>query len=226
LLVAGIIAVLVFFVLILLMSTGNKPVETEQIQPTWGGYSDVGDAPEKPTTVDVFYHWDATLKVNPEQVVLDRGVVGSKVDVILTLTAENTPIRIMKIDFVQQQADGFTFESACSADKVVERGENCTVKIMWNPIKLQQLQNNLIVTWKEESNTAFNEHTTNILVKGQSIDSECCVTCEDSESKKVAEPRMAMGLDGNLYEVDKDGYITLPDGTQTLISKKTASSAR
>ena len=218
LLFVGILAIIVFFVLILLMSGGNnKKAETVETE-IWGGASDIDDVAPKPKDVDVFYRGEAKLKADPEQISMDRVVIGSKVDAILTLTAENKPIQFLKVDFVQQQADGFTFDTTCSADTIIQPGENCIVKIMWNPVKLQQLQNNLIVTWKESSTTAFNDFTTNVLVKGQSIDSECCVTCEDSATKKEAEPRMAMGLDGNLYEVDKDGYITLPDGTRVKVT--------
>lgn len=207
LLFGGIILLLVFLTMLVLMSNGKK-VQEEQLEQDWTVQSP--DQPN-PTVLDgdLMANDNAKFIAEPAQIEMNNVVLGSKVEAILTLTAEDAPVRFKKLEFAQQQADGFTTETTCSPDVSIEKGKNCIVKVLWNPIALQQLQNNLVVTWQTDSPSSFNEKTTTIVVKGQSTDSKDCVICEDIRKKEAAQPRYASGLDGQQHEMKDDGTIVI-----------------
>ncbi len=207
LLFGGIILLLVFLTMLVLMSGGKKVQEEEQ-EPDWTN-DQIEKRDSEIVNGDLFSRGNAQLKAEPSQIDMNNVVLGSKVEAILTLTAEEAPIQYRKAEFVQQQADGFTIETTCSPDTPIDVGKNCIIKVLWNPIALQQLQNNLVITWKEASNAVVTEKTTTVLVKGQSTDSKDCVICEDIRKQESIEPKMAMGLDGKLHPIDEDGTITI-----------------
>ncbi len=212
LLFGGIILLLVFLTMLVLMSNGKKVQEEEQ-EPDWTN-TQIEEREQEIQNGDPFSSGDAQLKAEPAQIEMNNVVLGSKVEAILTLTAEKAPIQFKKLEFAQQQADGFTTETTCSPDTPIEVGKNCIVKVLWNPIALQQLQNNLVITWKENSTRVITEQTTTVVVKGQSTDSKDCVICEDIRKKEAVEPKMAMGLNGEMYPINAD------DNTITIDGKK------
>ncbi len=216
LLFGGIILLLVFLTMLVLMSNGKKVQEEEQ-EPDWTN-TEIEERDQEIQNGDPFSSGDAQLKAEPAQIEMNNVVLGSKVEAILTLTAEKAPIQFKKLEFAQQQADGFTTETTCSPDTPIEVGKNCIVKVLWNPIALQQLQNNLVITWKENSTRVITEQTTTVVVKGQSTDSKDCVICEDIRKKEAVEPKMAMGLDGKLYPINEDGTITI-DGKKVHMTE-------
>lgn len=170
------------------------------------------------TEVDLFARGDAKLKVDPAQIDMNNVVIGSKVEAILTLTAENTPIIFLGMEFAESQPDGFTLETTCTPNGSIKVNETCVVKVLWNPVSLRQLQNILTIRWKEDSETSFKEQKTTVQVKAQSTDSKDCVICENVQAQAPQEPKMAMGLDGKLYEVDKDGNILI-DGKKVKVTE-------
>lgn len=160
------------------------------------------------TDIDLFARGDAQLKVDPTQIDMNNVVIGSKVEAIISLTAENTPIIFLGMDFAESQQDGFTLETTCTPNGTIEVNKTCIVKVLWNPVSLRQIQNILTIRWKEDSETSFREQKTTIQVKAQSTDSKDCVICENvTQAEK--EIKTAMGLDGKLYEVNEDGTITI-----------------
>ncbi|MBQ8557682.1 MAG: DUF3659 domain-containing protein, partial [Alphaproteobacteria bacterium] len=207
LLFGGIIFIFVF--LIALMLTSKKEQVVEEQQPLSYTNESLTSLDKTTSTSELSTYGTAELKVEPSQISMDSVVIGSKAEAILTLTAQNTSINYIGAEFAQQQADGFTIETTCDPTVPMAAGQKCIIKVLWNPVALQQLQNTLTITWKETSASSLSTKTTPILVKGQSTDSKDCVICEDIRKQEAAEPRMAMGLDGKLYPIDEDGYITI-----------------
>ncbi len=169
--------------------------------------------------VNLFARGNAVLKITPPQVDMNNVVIGSQVEAIVTLKAENTPIIFLGMNLAEEQPDGFKLESSCEPNSSLAVDATCNIKVLWNPVSLRQLQNTLNIRWREDSQTSFRERHENVLIRAQSTDSKDCVICEDIRKQEEAKPKMAMGLDGKLYEVDKDGYITLPDGTRVRVTE-------
>ncbi len=217
LLFGGILLLFVFLIALAFMSESRRRGGEESsinyvIEP-------IESTPTNTVEGDLFARGDAKLKLDPAQIDMNNVVIGSQVEAILTLTAENTPIQFLGMDLAEEQTDGFRLETTCSPDNPIEVGNTCIIKVLWNPVSLRQLQNNLTIRWKEYSQTAFREQTSVVQIKAQSTDSKDCVICENVNAQEVKEPRMAMGLNGELYEVDDEGYITLPDGTRLKVTE-------
>ncbi len=215
LLFGGLLLFVVFLVALAFMSGGNK----QRVEETPMEYTNeiLDDHQTSLTQPDLFARGDAKLRIEPSQIDMNNVVIGSKVEAILTLTAENTPIEFLGMDLAEQQVDGFTLDSNCSGAPL-EAGKSCTVKVFWNPVALRQLQNNLAIRWKEYSQTAFKEQSSIVQIKAQSTDSKDCVICEDIRNKEAIEPRVVMELGGNLYPIDDDGEFVTIDGEKNPIT--------
>ncbi len=218
LVILSLVVFVVFAFLGLTLCSGGRNTEVEE---TPLNYINALDSTPGSTGGDVnlFARGNAMLKVTPEQVDMNNVVIGSQVEAIVTIKAENTPIIFLGMSLAEEQPDGFKVESSCEPNASLAVDSSCNIKVLWNPVSLRQLQNTLNIRWREDSQTAFRENTASVLIRAQSTDSKDCVICEDIRKEAEAKPRMAMGLDGKLYEVDKDGYITLPDGTRVKVTE-------
>ncbi len=170
------------------------------------------------SNIAMFPRGSAALEVNPKEVEMASVVLGSKAESIITLTAQNAPILFISARLAEDQQDGFSIDSACPLGGRIEAGSSCNIKVLWNPVSLRQIQNNLTLTWKEDSPSVFREEHTTIQLKAQSTDSKDCVICEDVRAEAEKKPRMVMGLDGQLHEVDPEGYVTV-DGKRYRLTE-------
>lgn len=195
-------------VLIVMMFAGGKRSTTQQSTPLPYIVDSLDNTGEVNNDVDLFERGNASLKVEPEQVEMKNVVIGSQAETIVTLSAENTPILFLEASFSQQQQDGFELETTCEKNETIQVGNSCILKILWNPVSLRQLQNPLVVRWKEDSQTSFKEQKTTIMVTAQSTDSKDCIICQNAQPE-TKEPKYAMGLDGQLHEVGEDGGIVI-----------------
>lgn len=166
----------------------------------------------------LFPRGTATLDITPRQVDMNNVVLGSKAESVITLTAQNAPILFLGAELAEIQQDGFTIDAACKPNMRLEIDASCNIKVLWNPVALRQIQNVLTVRWKEDSPSVFREERTTVEIKAQSTDSKDCVICEDIRKEAEKKPKMAMGLDGKLYEVDEDGYVTI-DGKKYKVTE-------
>ncbi len=165
------------------------------------------------TEGDIFARGNAQLRVEPSVVDMANVVIGSTVEAVVSLRAENTAIRISEINFAEEQTDGFTIKTNCPlAETALGQNETCSITIGWNPVALRQLQNNLVIRWKEDAPSVIGEETSTILVKGQSTDSKDCVICENVVKEKT-EPKMAMTPGGDLIPIGPDGEIVYKGNT-------------
>lgn len=172
----------------------------------------------KKTDLALFPRGTATLNITPKQVDMNNVVLGSKAESVITLTAQNAPILFLGADLAEMQPDGFTIETSCVKNARIEPEASCNIKVLWNPVALRQIQNILTVRWKEDSPSVFREEKTTVEIKAQSTDSKDCVICEDIRKEAEKKPKMAMGLDGKLYEVDEDGFVTI-DGKKYKVTE-------
>lgn len=198
--------VLFLIALLLLSEKPQQGAPVSQVIPGMGEYAGgiTGDGGRV-----AFSRGSADLAAQPSQVSLDNVVLGSQVEAIVILTAKEAPIRLLSAQFAETQQDGFVFEGTCAADTVIPMNQSCTVKILWNPVALRQIQNTLVVRWREDNPAVFRDSTLNVLVKAQSTDSADCVICEDVRAQAEKKRQVAMGLDGNLYEVGDDGTVII-----------------
>ena len=217
LLFGGLLLLLVFLMTLAFMS-GNRRRGVEETTLDYENQM-LNENPVEISDGNLFERGDAKLRIDPAQVEMNNVVIGSKAEAILTLTAENTAIQFLGMELAEEQTDGFTLETTCTSSTPIEVGKTCSIKVFWNPVALRQLQNNLTIRWKEYSQTAFREQTSTVLIKAQSTDSKDCVICENVSNQEAKEARMAMGLNGELYEVDDEGYITMPDGTRLKVTE-------
>ncbi len=215
LLFGGLLFLIVFLMALAFMSGGNK--QRDQQTPMEYTNEILDDNQTNITQPDLFARGDAKLRIEPSQIDMNNVVIGSKVEAILTLTAENTPIEFLGMDLAEQQVDGFTLDSNCSGTPL-EAGKSCTIKVFWNPVALRQLQNNLTVRWKEYSQIPLKDQSSVVQIKAQSTDSKDCVICEDIRAKEAIEPRVVMELGGNLYPIDDDGDFVTINGEKNPIT--------
>ncbi len=160
----------------------------------------------------------AILDVVPKELVMENVVLGSNVESVITLTAANAPIFFLGAELAEEQQDGFKLETNCVVEKEMQEGETCNIKVLWNPVSLLQLSNNLTVTWRENNPAVFRNEKTVVQIRANSTDSKDCVICENVSAEASKKTRMAMGLDGQLYEVDDEGFITI-DGKRYKVTE-------
>lgn len=200
------LALLIVFLVALLFISEKRAMRHEQ--STLDYRNELANITTQPDTdIDLFARGNAQLKVSPTQIDMNNVVIGSKVEAVISLMAENTPIIFLGAEFVESQQDGFTLETTCTPNGTIQVNNTCVIKVLWNPVSLRQIQNILTIRWKEDSETSFKEQKTTIPVKAQSTDSKDCVICENiPQVSKVK--KMAAGLDGKLYELNEDDTIT------------------
>ena len=216
LLIIGLVLLVLFFIALMFLSNGTteqatrQPTDfrTDDFDKTAAGTQDASLLP---------FGGNATLTPEPAEVNMTNVVLGSKAESIIVLTAQNGPILFLGMELAEAQQDGFTLETTCTPNGRIDTGASCNVKVLWNPVELRQIQNILYVRWREDSTAVYREERTSIPLRAQSTDSKDCVICENVTAEPK-EPRMAMGFDGKLYEIDKDGYITI-DGQRYRVTE-------
>lgn len=153
----------------------------------------------------------AELTAEPASVNMDNVILGSNAEALITLTAKNAPIVFLGRELAEAQQDGFMLEGSCQPNTTIETGKNCIVRVLWNPASLRQIQNTLTIRWREDSPSVFQEQSLTIPLRGQSTDSKDCVICEDVRAEAAKKPRLAAGLNGEIFEMESDGTV-LVDG--------------
>ncbi len=187
--------------------SGNQQQRDVETNIEYGQDDSLSGGQSSVTEGDIFARGNAQLRIDPAVVDMNNVVIGSNVEAVVSLRAENTGIRISSISFAEEQTDGFTIKTNCPLEETaLGVDKTCSVTIGWNPVALRQLQNNLVIRWKEDAAGAYREETSTILVKGQSTDSKDCVICENVVKEK-AEPKMAMTPGGDLIPIGPDDEI-------------------
>ena len=159
---------------------------------------------------------DGVLEAQPAQVDLTGVVLGSNAEAVVTLTAKNSNIQFIGMELAEAQDDGFTLGGTCFPNQVVARDSSCTVKVLWNPQTLRQIQNTLTVRWRIDLPNVFTDQTTTIALKGQSTDSKDCVICETPCKDKDAERLQEASLFSGKTGVVKDGKVII-DGKEYTV---------
>lgn len=201
--------VLVFVFILALMSVSGTKQSVKDSTPLDFRTDDFNNLATGRSDMSAFPRGSAQLKVTPENVVMDNVVLGSNVESVVTLTAINAPIYFLSTSLAEEQQDGFKLDTTCVPEKEMQPGETCNIKVLWNPVSLMQLQNNLTITWRENNPAVFRDEKTVIQIKATSTDSKDCVICENAASEASKKTQYAMGMDGNLYPVNEDGTVTI-----------------
>ena len=160
---------------------------------------------------DEFRSGEGFLEASPTSVDMNGVVLGSQAEAIVTLTAKQVPIQFIGMELAEEQDGGFLLAGSCEPNKVIPKDGTCSIKVMWNPVTLRQIQNTLNIRWKEDYAGVFDEGHTEISLRAQSTDSKDCVICETPcKDKETVIDRRAALFDGQEGIVeDQDGVITL-----------------
>ncbi|MDD3669062.1 MAG: TrbI/VirB10 family protein [Alphaproteobacteria bacterium] len=200
--------------LLLLLVLFLLPEKQAEIEPDTPiiGTNELGPLSDAPTAGMGI----GTLVVTPAQIAMEKVVLGSKAEAIVTLTAKDGDILVLGAELAEKQEDGFEFETTCPLDGAILSGQTCLMKIHWTPAALRQLQNMLVIRWHERDVAAVKDEKTIIQLKGQSTDSKDCVICENVAAAK--KPRVVMRLDGALYDAEDDTSVII-DGQKYKITE-------
>ncbi|MGN0919154.1 MAG: TrbI/VirB10 family protein [Alphaproteobacteria bacterium] len=157
---------------------------------------------------------DAQLVVTPSEVVMSPNVViGSEAEAPIILRAENAPILLISKGLAEPQEDGFLLSGSCMSLERLAKDEECTLKVSWSPKTLRNIQNTLVIQWREHSTSVFRTERTNVLLKAQSTDSKDCVICEDIRKEAEKIPQKVITADGTETEITPDGKVII-DGKE------------
>lgn len=176
-------------------------------------YTPEGGANPQDPTYPSFGSGTATLQAEPDRVNMTGVVLGSKAEAVITLTARDNAVMLLGLELADNtQENGFTWEGTCRQNAIVAANDTCTLKILWNPTSLRQIQNTLAIRWRANTEVAFEEQTLNIPLTGQSTDSKDCVICESPCKDKDAEKTRSAGLFvGTLGTVSDDMRVVIDD---------------
>ena len=212
LLFIGLGLLLAFLIALALIPSKQTKGQQEEISIT--GVSDVfGEKSGMEAKGVLPYGDNVKLVPNPDKVEMNNVVLGSKAEALIVLTAKNAPILFRGWDLAETQQDGFSIETTCVPSKPLAIDESCNVKVLWNPVELRRISNILNIKWRVDSTEIYREETLSIPLSAQSTDSKDCVICETAAAEAEKKPRQAMLLNGQLADIDEDGYITLGDRT-------------
>ena len=212
LLFIGLGLLLAFLIALALIPSKQTKRQQEEISIT--GVSDVfGEKSGMEAKGVLPYGDNVKLVPNPDKVEMNNVVLGSKAEALIVLTAKNAPILFRGWDLAETQQDGFSIETTCVPSKPLAIDESCNVKVLWNPVELRRISNILNIKWRVDSTEIYREETLSIPLSAQSTDSKDCVICETAAAEAEKKPRQAMLLNGQLADIDEDGYITLGDRT-------------
>ncbi|MBR6674324.1 MAG: hypothetical protein IKL32_00165, partial [Alphaproteobacteria bacterium] len=210
LLFIGLGLLLAFLIALALIPSKQTKRQQEEISIT--GVSDVfGEKSGMEAKGVLPYGDNVKLVPNPDKVEMNNVVLGSKAEALIVLTAKNAPILFRGWDLAETQQDGFSIETTCVPNKSLAIDESCNVKVLWNPVELRRISNILNIKWRVNRTEIYREETLSIPLSAQSTDSKDCVICETAAAEAEKKPRQAMLLNGQLADIDEDGYITLGD---------------
>ncbi len=146
---------------------------------------------------------DAQLVVTPSEVVMSPNVViGSDAEAPIILRAENAPILLLGKNLAEQQEEGFLLSGSCMEKDRLNKDEECTLTVSWSPKTLRNIQNTLVIQWREHNPAIFKNERTNVLLKAQSTDSKDCVICCEEKEKAQERPEEVIGLGGEPMNTD------------------------
>lgn len=210
LLFIGLGLLLAFLIALALIPSKQTTKAREDISIT--GVSDVFGEKSGVEAKGVLPYGDnVKLVPNPDKVEMNNVVLGSKAEALIVLTAKNAQILFRGWDLAETQQDGFSIETTCVPNKPLAIDESCNVKVLWNPVELRRISNILNIKWRVDSTEIYREETLSIPLSAQSTDSKDCVICETAAAEAEKKLRQAMLLNGQLADIDEDGYITLGD---------------
>ena len=176
------------------------------------------DSRLKPTSgeFDDFRPGEGFLEATPTDIEMNGVVLGSQAEAIVTMTAKQAPIQFIGMELAETQEGGFILGGSCEPNRIIQKDSTCSIKVMWNPVALRQIQNTLNIRWREDNPGVFEEGRTTISLKAQSTDSKDCVICETPCKDKEAEIKQKAALfDGREGEVDEKGNVTIDGETYT-----------
>lgn len=162
------------------------------------------------------------LDVSPAAVEMTGVVLGSKAETVVTLTAQNANILFNGMELADiSQENGFIVENGtCAPNTLITQNNSCTIKVLWNPTDLRQIQNTLNIFWREDNPGVFTDNTLTVSLKGQSTDSKDCVICESPCSDKEEEKKQIASLfTGESGDVNEDGTAVINDKTYVVKEK-------
>jgi len=205
---------LVFLGLAYCGMTGNFYGQRSAEKPLdWTSDNDVRTDPTR-GDFDDFRPGEGILEAQPSSVEMNGVVLGSQAESIVTLTARQMPILFIGMELAEVQQDGFIIGGTCEPNRIISKDDNCTLKIMWNPTTLRQIQNTLNIRWKEDDQGVLEIRTLSLPLKAQSTDSKDCVICESPCKDKEAEiVRQAATFDGEVGKVDEKGNVIIGEKT-------------
>ncbi len=163
---------------------------------------------------------DAQLIVTPSEVIMTPNVViGSEAEAPIVLRAKNAPIRLISKKLIEEQPDGFVLSGSCMEKERLPQDEECTINVSWTPKTLRNIQNTLVIEWREHSPSVFQNERTTVALKAQSTDSKDCVICCEEKEKEQKRPEEGMDLGGK--SVDPNNPDTEKTQEGLLKDKKT-----
>ena len=215
---------LVLAMLFLLVWCRMQPEKKQQViqrQPdTWIVPSMDPDEPDEATLPSLSSRGDGQLVVTPSEVVMTPNVViGSEAEAPIILRAENAPILLINMALAEEQKDGFVLSGSCTEKERLIKDEECTVTVSWRPQSLRNIQNTLVIQWREDSPSTFKNERTNISLKAQSTDSKDCVICCEEKEKGKERTAEGIGVDGKPIDPNDPNLVKREDGI--LVDKET-----
>lgn len=188
-----------------------------------GGYQNGGETPLDLTSdsdpllqgqkgdFDHFGAGRGLLVASPAAVEMTGVVLGSKAETVVTLTANDSSIIFNGMELADPLQEGFVIENGtCEPNRPINQGSSCTIKVLWNPTDLRQIQNTLNISWREANPGIFSDSNLAISLKGQSTDSKDCVICESPCSDKEEEKKQIASLfTGESGKVNEDGTVEI-----------------
>ena len=200
--------VLILFITVLCSLRPKKEIEVPRpIDPNYTLEKTTGTS-ENDGEVPQFGDQNAQLVVTPSEVVLENVVLGSLAESVLVLRAENGPLLLRSKTLAENAEEGFMLSGPCMEKTHLDEGEECVLKVSWQPSKVQTIQNILTIKWKEDNLRVPEDSKTQIQLKASSTDSKECVCCEIEKEREEKIPRKAVTIAGEPVEVtDHDTVI-------------------
>ena len=209
----GLIVLILFITVLCSMRKKTAPVVQREERPSFVVQSTIGRDTDLDDTLPSFGSQNTQLVITPNEVNLEKVVLGSQAEAVLVLRAENGPLVFLQKYLAETPAGGFTLSGECMEKTQLEEGEECLLKVNWSPVQVQTIQNTLTIVWREDNPRVFRDERTQVQLKGGSTDSKDCVCCEIEKEKAEKVPRKAVTLDGQELVVNDDGTVTIDGKT-------------
>lgn len=210
--VSGLIVLILFIMVLCSMRTKKQENVVREELPDFYVEDTLGSS-DSDVNMPEFGAKDAHLVITPPEVSLDNVVLGSQAEAVLVLRAENGPIMLKKTELAEVSNGGFMLSGDCMEKQQLDQGEECLLKVSWNPVVVQTIQNTLTILWREDNPRVYNEERSQVQLKASSTDSKECICCEMEKEKLERIPRKAVTLDGREVELNEDGTVTIDGET-------------